>query len=471
MDHLENICASRRRLNRRVLALLAGFCWFIAGCGSQQTQQASGAGAQGERPGRQGGPGGGQQGGQGRRQGGTGAGGQAVPVMVDKVSLRTIPNELTAIGNVEPFATVAVKAQVSGPLLEARFRQGDFVRRGQVLFKIDERPFQADLERAQAALARDKAVAANNRVDAERYRQLFAEGIVPEQQVNSFVAAADAADALVRSDEAAVKAAQLNLGYCTITAPIDGHTGTLMVQPGNLVRASDVPMVVINQTSPVYVNFTVPQAVLPDIKKNMAKGRLRVTVDVPNDPGQPEQGTLVFVDNAVDASTGTIRLRATFQNARDRLWPGLFVNAVLRLSEQPNTPVVPAQAVTSGPDGQIVYVVKADNTVEARKVVSNRTVEGAAVIEQGLRAGETVVVDGQLRLVPGSRVDIKNNLTQAAEFSPGGAPNSGAPNERVQNRGNVDPGTSGRREGANATNGGAQYGATDSRQGRQETQR
>jgi membrane fusion protein, multidrug efflux system len=327
-------------------------------------------------------------------------------VVVDKVTLKTVPIEVAAIGNVEAYSTVSVRAQVAGPLLEARFEQGAFVHKGQVLFKIDERPFQADLERAQGALARDKAVAVNSRADAERYKTLFTEGIAPAQQVNSYVTAADAADALVASDEAAVRTSQLNLSYCTITAPIDGPTGTLMVQPGNLVRASDVPMVVINQINPVYVNFTVPQSFLPEVKRNMAKGKLPVTVAVPNDTGPPEQGVLVFVDNSIDASTGTIRLRATFQNSRDRLWPGLFVNAVLRLSEQPNTMVVPAQAVTTGPDGPVVYVVKANKTVESRRVVTSRTIAGSSVIEQGLQAGETVVIDGQLRLVPGAKVEF-----------------------------------------------------------------
>jgi len=393
MCHERSTFSKARRCERWIAAsaLLVAFGCLTSGC-EQQGRPA-------------------QQQAQGRKQGGPAV--PAVPVVVDKVTLRTVPIEVTAIGNVESYSTVSVKAQVAGQLLEARFEQGAFVSKGQVLFKIDEGPFQVDLERAQAALNRDKVVAANNRVDADRYKKLFAEGIAAAQQVNAFVSAADASDALAKSDEAAVRAAELNLGYCTITAPIDGYTGSLMVQPGNLVRASDVAMVVINQINPIYVNFTVPQSYLPEVKRNMAKGKLPVTVAVPNDAGPPEQGVLVFVDNAVDAATGTIRLRATFQNSRDRLWPGLFVSAVLRLSEQPNTTVVPAQAVTTGADGQIVYVVKSDGTVESRRVVTSRTVEGAAVIEQGLRAGETVVVDGQLRLVPGSRVDIKNSVTEA----------------------------------------------------------
>ena len=399
MGHNAHTFPRARRCGRWVAAsaLLVAFGCLTSGCGQQQAQPA-------------------QQDGKGRRPGGAAA--QAVPVLVDKVTLKTVPIEVTAIGNVESYSTVSVKAQVAGQLLEARFEQGAFVRKGQVLFKIDEGPFQVDLDKAEAALSRDRVVAANNRVDAERYKKLYEDGIAAAQQVNSFVSAADASDALAKSDEAAVRAAQLNLGYCTITAPIDGYTGSLMVQPGNLVKASDVALVVINQINPIYVNFTVPQSYLPEVKRNMAKGKLPVMAAVPNDTGPPEQGVLVFVDNSVDATTGTIRLRATFQNSRDRLWPGLFVSAVLRLSEQVNTTVVPAQAITTGADGQVVYVVKQNGTVESRKVVTSRTFQGAAVIDQGLRAGETVVIDGQLRLVPGSRVEIKNNLSAAPPVPP-----------------------------------------------------
>ena len=374
-------------------SLLVVFGCLISGCGQQQAQQGQPQGKEG-------------------RQARPAA--QGVPVMVDRVTLKTVPIEVTAIGNVEAYSTVSVRAQVSGPLMEARFEQGDFVHKGQVLFKIDERPYQTELEKAQAALDRDKAGAVTGRIQAERYKKLLGEGIVPPQQVESLVSAADASDAVVRSDEAAVKAAQLNLEYCTITAPIDGRSGTVMIQPGNLVKASDVAMVVINQINPIYVNFTVPQSYLPTLKKNMAKGKLRVMVAVPDDEGPPEQGVLVFVDNSIEASTGTIRLRAAFQNTRDRLWPGLFVSTVLRLSEQPDTTVVPASAITTGPDGQLVYVVKPDRTVEGRQVVTSRSIGGAAVIDKGLQAGETVVIDGQLRLVPGAKVDIKNSLSEIA---------------------------------------------------------
>jgi membrane fusion protein, multidrug efflux system len=397
-------CVYRRWVVVLTWLVVAGV--LASGCGQQQAQEQPQQ-QQAARKQR------GKQGSEGRRGGGGGPAAQGVPVVVDRVTLKTVPIEVTAIGNVEAYSTVSIRSQVSGQLVEARFEQGAFVRKGQVLFKIDEQPYQTELERAQAALARDTAVAVNGRIQAERYKKLLDEGVVPAQQVESFESAADASEALVKSDEAAVKAAQLNLGYCTITAPIDGRTGSLMVQPGNLVKASDVAMVVINQINPIYVNFTVPQSYLPEVKKNMAKGKLPVRVAVPDDARPPEQGALVFVDNAVDASTGTIRLRAVFQNASDRLWPGLFVNAVLRLSERLNATVVPSQAITSSPDGQIVYVVKSDRTVDARPVVTTRTIEGAAVIDKGLQVGETIVIDGQLRLVPGAKVDIKNNHSES----------------------------------------------------------
>jgi multidrug efflux system membrane fusion protein len=304
--------------------------------------------------------------------------------------------------------------------LEARFKEGDFVHKGDVLFTIDSRPYEADLARAKAALVRDKALADNNRSQAERYKKLLAEGVAPAQQVDQFMSAAEAADATVASDEAAIRQSELNLEYCTITAPLDGYTGKLTVQPGNLVRAAD-PLVVINQINPIYVNFAVPQQHLGDIKKYMARGRLRVTAALPNDTSAPEVGGLTFVDNAVDPSTGTIRLRAEFSNKGNRLWPGLFVNTMLRLSDRPNTLVVPTPAISTNQNGQFVYVVKLDSTVESRPIVVGASIEGDSIIQEGLKPGETVVTDGQLRLVPGSRVEITNRAADDTPTPPNGA--------------------------------------------------
>jgi multidrug efflux system membrane fusion protein len=379
-----------------------------SGCGEpqaaeEQAQQAQGRGEQ-------------QAGGASR-----GGGGQAVPVVAEKAVLKNMPIDVTAIGTVEAYASVSVRAQVSGPLLEARFKEGDFVRKGQTLFIIDSRPYVAELERARAALARDKAMAANNRSQAERYQNLVTEGVVAAEQVEASLSAAEAADATVAADEAAIRQAQLNLDYCTIVAPIEGYTGKIMVEPGNLARASDAALVVINQINPIYVNFAVPQQHLADIKRYMGQSRLRVTAAMPNDTDPVEQGTLTFVDNAVDPTTGTIRLRAVFENGRNRLWPGLFVNTMLRLSERPNTLVVPSQAISTNQDGEFVYVVKADNTVEFRPVVTGITIEGETILQEGLKAGETVVVDGQLRLVPGSSVEVTYRAAEDVPPPPSGA--------------------------------------------------
>jgi len=359
-------------------------------------------------------------GGAGARGGGRGRGaGQVVPVVAAKAELKDMPIDVTSIGTVEAYTSVSVRPQVNGPLLEAHFKEGDFVRKGQLLFKIDPRPYETDLARAKATLLRDKALAENNRSQAERYKKLLAEGVAPPQQVDTFLSAAEAADATVASDEAAIRQAELNLAYCTIEAPLEGYTGKIMVEPGNLVRASDAALVVINQINPIFVNFAVPQQHLADIKRYMGRNRLRVTATLPNDPGPPEQGYLTFVDNAVDPSTGTLRLRAEFDNRRSRLWPGLFVNASLRLSDRPNTLVVPSQAISTNQSGQFVYVVKEDNTVELRPIIAGAAIEGQSMIQEGLKPGETVVIDGQLRLVPGSRVEITNRAADDTPAPPG----------------------------------------------------
>jgi membrane fusion protein, multidrug efflux system len=333
----------------------------------------------------------------------------AVPVVVAKVTQRAMPVQLSAIGNVGSYS-VSVRAQVAGELLDVHFKEGDFVRKDELLFTIDPRPYQAVLAQAQATLLRDKAVAENSRAQAQRLTKLLAEGVVAPSDADTSKSAADAADATVAADEAAVKTAQLNLEYCKIYSPMDGRTGAVMVKPGNLVKVADVPIVVINQVSPIHVDFTVPQEYLPEIKKYMAAGPLRVEATVPNNPGPPEVGELTFIDNAVDPTTGTIHLRATFENKRGVLWPGLYVNTLMTLAEEKNATVVPAQAITAGQQGSFVYVVQLDGTVTARPVTSSRTVEGLAVVDKGLEAGETVVTDGQVRLVPGAKVQIKNNL-------------------------------------------------------------
>jgi multidrug efflux system membrane fusion protein len=238
--------------------------------------------------------------------------------------------------------------------------------------------------------------------------------------VESFTSAADASDAVVNADEAAIKTAELNLEYCTIYSPLDGRTGALMLKPGNLVKVADVPIVVINQVNPIYVNFGIPQQFWPEIKKYMAQGTLRVKATVPKDSGAAEEGSVAFVDNAIDPSTGNIHLRAAFTNSQNRLWPGLYVNIVLTLSEQAGAIVVPAQAVLQGNMGSFVYVVRPDKRVEPRTIVPIRTIQGETVIEKGLQSGEMIVTDGQARLEPNARVEIKSSTSETAPADPPG---------------------------------------------------
>lgn len=352
-------------------------------------------------------------------------------VSVGKVTQKTMPVEVTAVGNVEAISTVSIRAQVAGEVQDVHFQEGDFVKKGQLLLTIDPRPFQAALAQAKAALARDKATAVFNRAQAQRYKTLLDQGVVPEQQVDSFESEADASDAVVNADEAAVKTAELNLEFSTITSPIDGRTGTIMVKAGNLVKVADVPIVVINQVNPIYVNFTVPQQYWPDIKEHVDRGALHVVATIPQDSGPPVQGTLTFIDNSVDTATGTIHLRGTFENQQNRLWPGLYVSVLLTLSTQPNATVVPSQSIVSTQQGSYVYVVKG-SSVEQRTIVASRTVNGETVIEKGLQPGETIVTDGQVNLIPGAKIEIKND--DAAQL--------GRASERADNRaGAADPPT------------------------------
>ncbi len=331
-----------------------------------------------------------------------------MPVVVATVEQKTVPVQVRAIGNVEAYSTVSIKPLVSGELMAVHFREGQDVRKGELLFSIDPHPFEVALQQSEANLARDAALADNARLQAERYARLIAEGVVSSQQNDVARSEAAALDAAVRADKAAVERVKIDLRHCSIYSPMDGRTGSLMVHPGNLVKANDVPiLVVIHQVNPIYVNFAVPEQHLDQVKKYMAVGRLKVEAIISEDPRRPEQGTLSFVDNAVDSTTGTIHLKATFANRERRLWPGQYVNVVLTLTSEPNVTVVPSQALQTGQNGQYVFVVKADQTAESRPVVPGRTVEGETIIVKGLRPGETVVTDGQVRLVPGAKVKVR----------------------------------------------------------------
>jgi multidrug efflux system membrane fusion protein len=338
-----------------------------------------------------------------------GAQGATVPVATADVAEKAVPLELSVIGSAEAYSTVAVRAQITGALTSVSFREGDDVRKGQVLFTLDRRPLEAALEQARANLQRDTAQAANAKSQAQRYQDLAARGIATKEQVDTTTTAAAALEATLGADRAAVENATVQLQYATIAAPISGRTGALMVHEGNLVRANDVtPLVVINQVTPIYVSFGIPEARLPELKQYMAQGSVKVEALAPNDTAAPSVGRITFVDNAVDATTGTIRIKGTFPNETRHLWPGQFVNVAVTLTTDTHAIVVPTAAVQTGQEGRYVFVVKPDKTVELRTVTVVRTVDAESVIKQGLKAGETVVTDGHLRLIPGSRVSIKS---------------------------------------------------------------
>jgi len=336
---------------------------------------------------------------------------EKVPVTVAVAESKDVPVEVRAIGSVQPMQTVAVRAQVTGQLERVWFREGEDVSRGQMLFTIDPRPYQAALSQAQANLARDEAQMRNAEAEAVRYGELVKKDYVTKEEYGKIVADVEAARAVVAAGRAAIENARVSLSYCQIRSPLDGRTGGLQVHAGNIVRANDTdPMVVINQIAPVYVQFAVPERELSLLR---ARGDLRnVPVSVaPREGGKPvAQGRLTFIDNAVDPATGTINLKATFANGNRALWPGEFVNAAMQVSKTANATVVPAQAVQTGQQGQFVYVVTSDNSVSMRPVVVAATQDQQSIISRGVSPGETVVIDGQLRLTPKSKVSVKTQL-------------------------------------------------------------
>ena len=331
----------------------------------------------------------------------------AIPVTVAKAVQKTVPINLTAIGTAEAYSTVSIKSQVNAILEQVHFKQGDFVKKGDLLFTLDARPFQSVLAQSEANLARDQAQAELNQVQSARYEKLYAAGVAAKEQYDQLKATADAQEALVHADQAAVQSAKLQLQYCTIHAPTDGRTGALQVYPGNLVKENDLPiLVVINQMSPIFVDFSVPEQYLGVVKKYMSGGRLQIEA-TPYGETASEVGYLTFVDNNVDNTTGTLKLKGTFPNEDHRLWPGQFSVVSLRLAEEEKAIVVPSQAVQTGQSGDFIFVVKADQTVESQPVKVARQLEGESVISSGIAPGDTVVTDGQLRLIPGIKVQVK----------------------------------------------------------------
>ncbi|HEY7098375.1 MAG TPA: efflux RND transporter periplasmic adaptor subunit [Terriglobales bacterium] len=332
------------------------------------------------------------------------------PVSVSSATVvqKTMPLQVRAIGSVEAFSNVSVKTQITGELTGVFFKEGDDVRKGQLLFTLDQRPYEAALKQAEAALARDQAQLANAQSQQNRYDSLYKAGVVSKEQFDQMQMNFEAMNAAVIADKAAIENAKVQLIYCSIYSPINARAGTLMIHQGNMIKANDTPFLVsLNQVEPIYVTFTVPEQELPAIKRYAAGGRLSVQALIPNDNRGPASGKLSFIDNAVDTTTGTIKLKGEFVNADRRLWPGQFVDVVLTLTEQPNAIVIPSQALQTGQQGQFVFVVKPDMTVEARPVTVDRTADGQTVIDKGLSQGEQIVTDGQLRLVPGAKVELK----------------------------------------------------------------
>ncbi|TKB26892.1 efflux RND transporter periplasmic adaptor subunit [Desulfopila sp. IMCC35006] len=337
---------------------------------------------------------------------------KAMPVTIGLSAVKNVPVALSAIGTVEPFATVAIKSQITGILKKVHFQEGDDVKKGDLLFTLDERPFIAQLNQARGTLARDRAELENARKEQKRYSLAAGKGYVSSEQEDTAATRVATLGATVQADEAAVENSRLQLEFCSIVAPIDGRTGELLVTAGNLIKANgDTAMVTLNQITPIKVSFTVPAKNLPEIKKYQAAESLQV--QLPGVKGDPLTGAFSFFDNRIDSSTGTVLLKATFANIGQDLWPGQFVDVQLVLTTRPGAVVVPSQAIQVRQDGAHIYVVHDDMTVEDRPVTTAMIVDKETVVEKGLVGGEKVVTEGQLQLTDGTKVqDRKRQVSE-----------------------------------------------------------
>lgn len=330
-----------------------------------------------------------------------------IPVVAGTAIKQTVPVEINAIGTATPFSAITVRSKVAGEITHVHFKEGQDVKKGDMLFQVDCRDVVATLRQAEANLTKSLALFRNAEEDAARYKRLVEKGYVAKQQYDQARTGAESAAGVVEADRALVQNIKVRLGYCSISSPISGRTGDLKVDRGNLVKENDSVLVTINQITPIYVAFTVPEKYLPEIKRFSAGHGLKVHVYIPNDPG-PEEGVLTFLDNTVDSATGTIALKATFQNHKRRLWPGQFLNVVVTLTER-SAVLIPSRAVLSGQNGTYVFVVKPDNTVQIRPVETSGNYRDSSIIDKGLEAGEQAVLDGQLRLTQGTRISIKSS--------------------------------------------------------------
>jgi multidrug efflux system membrane fusion protein len=371
------------RLRSSILFFLLIAVLVLSGCGNKE--QVQGAGGSGGRP--------------------------PAPVVVASVEQRDIPVQLQAIGNVEAYQTVQIRSQVNGQIQKIFFKEGEDVREGQPLFQLDKRPFQADLEKAIGQMKHDQAQAENSRIQAERYSGLEKHGIVSHEQAEQLRAQAKADASAVEADKAAVEAARVQLQYTDIIAPISARAGNLMINLGNLVKANDTPYLVqLNQVTPIYVTFSVPEANLDRVRHRFSSGQLKVLAFPKGQADAPAEGRLTFIDNGVDTTTGMFKLKGTFQNRDRRLWPGEFVDVALVLSTQKNAVVVPTKAIQTGQQGEYAYVVRSDSTAESRPVKTAGTYQNLTLIADGLKPGERVIVNGQLRVAPNAKVMVQGDL-------------------------------------------------------------
>ncbi len=347
-------------------------------------------------------------------------------VTVDTVQVRDVPVEINGFGTVEPLATISVKNQIGGILTGVTFREGQLVEANSLLFTIDTRPYEAALTKAEANLARDQVQLVNSSREAKRFADLFQKKAATEDEFDQAKASADSLAAAVRADQAAVVQAQVDLSYCRIYSPVEGVAGKLLINRGNVVKSYDAALVTINQVKPTYVTFTVPQQYLAKIREFQAAAPLEVDAMLPG-VEQVEKGVLTFIDNSVDVATGTIRLKATFANEHQRLWPGQYVDAVMRLTKIKDAKMAPTQAIQTGQAGPYVFVLDANNVASMQPIKAGDTYGDFTVITEGLAGGETVVTDGQLRLAPGIKATIKTAASPSPAVKPAASqPSTGA---------------------------------------------